>query len=416
MYKHVKDVFNDKCNLSFDTKFTQKVERYLNQLITKSDEDSQFWGGPLTGTHKITFTNNDRGRWFEEILGIDESDVEDDLNLIIDAVKYKVAGDPLSLSCVWLCHSLWNSGKLSKEKKQKVMSDVMMVMCIRFLTSRMNRHWPFPCSKAVAEATLASMSNRYAIKRLGSWLAVIRERADDTVDMVNGIHKHAISRMDIDMKSSGHTNSVVYVVIDNATRIKEMLKGIYNLQKMVQESGLKINSTSATYIETDGESILKDKEQSLEIYKNYLNDIIGDKPSFIKLDLVSIIENANKTMPPQMFRNTLGYISDVYSKNNQDKIELSDLIERIMTHLLVYLYSNRNAMKNKSDIPGLLSKLKGIYTSSRTTDPLLLGIRDDMEKVVKRATKVKSTPAIAATRTGILLYIVLRAFTRNYYS
>ena len=86
-----------------------------------------------------------------------------------------------------------------------------------------------------------------------------------------------------------------------------------------------------------------------------------------------------------------------------------------MNHLLSYLYLNRNTMKNKSDISGLLSKMKGVYTSSRTTEETLLEIRDDMEGIVRRATKVKSGSAIAATRTGVMLYIVLRAFTMKHY-
>ena len=82
------------------------------------------------------------------------------------------------------------------------------------------------------------------------------------------------------------------------------------------------------------------------------------------------------------------------------KLEIDEVVNKIMTHLLTYLNQNRNAMKNKSDISGLISKMKGVYTSSRSTDELLLSIRDDVEDIVKKATKIKSGPSIAATRTG----------------
>ena len=73
-------------------------------------------------------------------------------------------------------------------------------------------------------------------------------------------------------------------------------------------------------------------------------------------------------------------------------------------------------MKNKSDLPGLLSKMKGVYTSSRSTDEELLNIRENVEKWVTLATKNSSPAVVAATRTGLLLYILLRTFTMQHYT
>ena len=80
---------------------------------------------------------------------------------------------------------------------------------------------------------------------------------------------------------------------------------------------MRVNSTSSTFIEMDGEAVLKDKANALETYRNYLAGVIPDKPSFIKLDLISIIESSNKTMPVSMFRSTLSWISDSYGKGDK---------------------------------------------------------------------------------------------------
>ena len=153
-----------------------------------------------------------------------------------------------------------------------------------------------------------------------------------------------------------------------------MLKNIYNQQKIIQEQGLKINSVNGTFIETDGVSILRDKELAITTYKNYLNNIIANKPSFIKLDLVSVIEQANKTAPAQVFRNTLSYISEQYGKGREGKLEIDDLIDRILSHLFSTLENNKTIMKNNSDLPGLISRMKGIYGSARSTDETLLSL------------------------------------------
>ena len=414
MYKNVKSVFNDLCsNLKVDNKLCNEIEKFKNNFITRNKDHAEFFGGNLTGVHVVKFTSNDRIDWFENIIKTDEDILKPELNKLINPLYYKIAGDVFNLSCVWLAHVIRNSSKITNSKiKIRAQEDVFTILQFRFITSRMTRHWPFPCSKEVAEATLANMSNKYDIKRKGSWLNVITDRSKDIVSD-KSIHKNTITKMEIDISNKGE--SVGYLLTDTQGRNKELLKNIYNLQKETQEAGFKINSSSATYIELDGTVTLKDKQKSLEIYKNYLDSIIGHKSSFIKLELVEIIERTNKTMSPQLFRETLGWISDTYSKNNNEKVKLMDLIDRIMYHLISYMYKNRNIMKNKSDVTGLISKMKGIYTSSKSTDETLLSIRKDLEDLVKKVTNNKSQSALAAVRTGILLYIILRTFTMNHY-
>lgn len=414
MYKNIREVFNDLVPISIDTKLGEKITRYLNNFITKNEDHSLLFGSPLSGCYTLKFTPNDRSIWFEEILQVDESILKKPCAQLIDPNVFAIAGETFNLSCVWLIHRIWKSTKIPDSKKQKYMSDVAMIMNIRFLSSRWNRHWPYVTSKAVAEATLASMSNKYDIKRLGSWMAVLRERSDNTVDMKHSIHRLTFERMDIDLRTNSY--SVGYVLTDSQTRIKAMLKNIYNQQKIIQEQGLKINSVNGTFIETDGVSVLRDKELAITTYKNYLNNIIADKPSFIKLDLVSVIEQANKTAPAQVFRNTLSYISEQYGKGREGKLEIDDLIDRILSHLFSTLENNKTIMKNNSDLPGLISRMKGIYGSARSTDETLLSLRVDIERLVTKATKVTNKNVCSAVRNSILLYICLRTLTMRYYS
>ena len=86
-----------------------------------------------------------------------------------------------------------------------------------------------------------------------------------------------------------------------------------------------------------------------------------------------------------------------------------------MDHIVALIYENKNIIRNKNDLTSLLTKMKGTYTASRVSDDLLLSIREDMEEVVRMATKSKVPGSVAAVRTGMMLYIVLRAFTMQHY-
>jgi hypothetical protein len=64
----------------------------------------------------------------------------------------------------------------------------------------------------------------------------------------------------------------------------------------------------------------------------------------------------------------------------------------------------------------MLIRLKGAYTSSRSTDPDLLELRDLVEKVIRPAVNSRTEAVVASVRTGVLLYLVSRAYTMQYYS
>jgi hypothetical protein len=92
------------------------------------------------------------------------------------------------------------------------------------------------------------------------------------------------------------------------------------------------------------------------------------------------------------------------------------LLDDTLVHSFTYLQANTTLVRSTHDLPGILSKLRGTYTSSRSTDPTLLALREKAEQVAKLATGNKNSNTLAALRTGLLLYICLRTYTMHYYS
>ena len=413
MDKNIKAVFDDVCSgLSIDMDLFRRVERYRVNFVTRNKDHAEFFGGNLTGCYVVRFTSHDRDVWFEDIIQTEESELTPRCNNLIDPNFYIVAGDVFSLSCVWLTHAITASTKLSATQKADFGSSVLQILQYRYLTSRMQRHWVYPVDKAIAEATVSLMTNKYAIKYMGSWNAVIQSRADDIFDPKKSIHRETIKHMDYDIRN--RSESVGYMLTDTQGRCKSMLKNIYGLQLVAMEQGLKIKANSATFIELDGEAVIKDKTNSLNKYRNYIMSVLPDRNGFVKDELVQIIVDFNKTMPEKLFLESLDWLSA--NSNNRNLPIVNETMDMIVSHVLNYISVNKSVMKNKSDLPGLLSKMKGVYTSSRSTDEELLNIRENVEKWVTLATKNSSPAVVAATRTGLLLYILLRTFTMQHYT
>jgi hypothetical protein len=282
---------------------------------------------------------------------------------------------------------------------------VCMYLQYKFLTSRLYRHFKYPADPEIAAATYASLSYKYALKVHGSWGAALRARADSVVNE-KSIWRDVITKMNDDVR-------VVHMLNDVQGRIRDMLKNIASVHYDLATRGVKIQRSSSL-VETDGEMIFKDKSKSMGNYLRYINTIITDKNSFIRQELIDVVASVMPTMSPNNLLKVLEWSSLNHRHLVDNQVEKT--IEMIMEHIFEYLTSNKSTVKNKNDLTGLLSKIRGIYMSSRSSDVRLLKIRDAAEKIVKSSTKIKDPSAIAATRTGFMLYIVLRAFTMQHYS
>lgn len=407
MHETVKTIFDDECaNLEIGPKIVKRLNQYYHAFISKNEDHIKFFGGNLLGVEVVRFTDADRSKWFDEILEVVDGPLEDRLLALptINA-EFFVSSDTMNLSCIWLAHAIFNSARLNDAQKHEAMVNTMLVLQIKFFTSRYFRHFRYPADRATAEATYAQLSFKYAIKVHGSWAAYLVARSEEIISK-ESIHYKTITEMNDDFK-------VVYALNDIQGRIRDMLKNIYDVFLTVHRQGVKISTTSSV-VEYDGVEVLKDKTKNLTAYIRYINAVITDKNSFIREELLVVIEKLMHTASPKLFRESLAYMSDNYRQNGAKEIEQS--LEEILLHSFDYLTQNKALIRNSTDLAGLLSKIRGVYTSSRSSDPVLLSIREKVEKIVSHATGNKNSSIIASVRTAVCLYIVLRSFTMKHYS
>jgi hypothetical protein len=420
MEQLIREIFDSECShLTIDQKLVRSIVDYVHSLTYKNDDHINFFGSNLCGVHVVRFLDNDRARWFEDVLEADEYSIEDKLYSagraqykpvnppkFAEAIhnEWEVSTDIMNLSCVWLLHQLSLNKTLKPELKKEAMFGILLVLQFKFFTSRYSRHFKYPADKQVAEAAAADMSYKYSIKKYGNWLNFFTNRSEEILKD-DGLHAHALATME--------DGKVIYMLNDIQGRIREMLKNLYDHYLKTRAQGSRVGVSSMVVVH-DGEAMLKDSMNGVIQHINYLQSILSDQNSFIKPELTTIVEKLMSTMPPNHFNSTLVWISANCSSDYGTKIR--NLVETILTHSFDYLSRNRGVVRNTSDLPGLLMKLKGIYMSSRSTDPVLLEIREQCEDIIQQATGIRSTSVLSAVRTGILLYITLRAVTKGYYS
>lgn len=407
MEHSIKSVFEEECaHLKIDRAFYKKICELEARFVNKKQEHIEFFGGTLTGVQVVRFTDDDRDRLFTDVLLLDDHVLEEKLHSLKDINKsWVISSDVFNISCVWIMHAFDKSNFLDEEERTEGKLRICLYLQYKFLTSILFRLFRYPTDPQVAAATYAQLSYKYVLKQQGSWGAALRFRANEVITD-HSIWASTIAKLNDDYR-------VVQMLNDIQGRIKDMLKNIFSLHIRINEQGGRI-SNSSSLVETDGEMILKDKSKNIGVYTRYIRAVIPDKNSFIRQELLDVIANAIQTMPPKLLHQTLEWCSNNYRHLDNNIAE--EAVELIMDHAFEFLADNKSLLRSKGDLIGFISKLRGSYMSSRSTDEKLIKIRELSEVIVKTSTKTKNDSVIASVRTGFMLYIVLRSFTMVHYT
>ena len=407
MNNSIKKIFEEECaHVKIDKAFYKKVCELEARFVNKKQEHIEFFGGTLTGVQVVRFTDEDRDKIFSDILMVDDAALEEKLHTLKDInTAWIISSDVFNLSCVWIMHAFDNSKFLDEEERIEGKLRICLYLQYKFLTSILFRLFRYPADPQVAAATYAQLSYKYVLKQQGSWGGALRFRANEVITK-NSIWASTVNKLNDDYR-------VVQMLNDIQGRIKDMLKNIFSLHIRINEQGGRISSSNSL-VETDGEMILKDKTKNISIYTRYIRGVVSDRTSFIRQELLDVIANAIQTMPPKLLHQTLDWCSTNYRHLDNNIAE--EAIDLIMDHAFDFLSDNKDLLRSKGDLVGFISKLRGTYMSSRSTDKKLIRIRELSETIVKSATKTKNDSVIASVRTGFMLYIVLRSFTMSHYT
>lgn len=406
-YKNIKEVFLAECpGLRADKQMFMTLVRLENDFVNKNQEHMEFFGGNLTGVNVVRFMQDDRNRLFTEILLADELSLETSLHELPTINKdFNVSSDVFNIGCIYLLHTIHHTNYLTDAQKQEAKIRVCLYMQYKLLCSILFNYFKFPANRETAKATYAMLSKKYALKIHGSWGATLSARAIEIINP-NGIHAATIEKLD-DLR-------VVYMINDIQGRLRDMMKNIYSVFMDIHRQGIKIVESSST-IELDGEVVVRDKKNSLAQHTRYALATLSDRHAWYKQELADIICDIIDTLYPAMLEKSLVWMSENYTFAS-DKISVQSIVSDIIEHAHIYFLENSNTIKNKQDLPGIMKRLKGVYMSSRSTDELLLSLRERTSDLIRASTHSKNESAINSARTALMLYVVLRTYTMHHYS
>lgn len=389
-------------NVEATPRLAKSISAFAKYLATCNDEHIEFFGGNLLGVNRIRFLDRDRAKWFDDILAVDE----DYLRELVHSVPYidkewNVGADVFNLSIVWVLYKFMTSPQAHSKEFQQAMVDTLVILQFRFISSLYTSYFRRPVDRAAAEATYAAFTLKFNIKRMGSWGELMRDRA---MAYISPESPHANT-----LKTFSPDEAVVYVVTDLQTRTRKTIKDQYHVLDQIRSGNLRIQTTQST-MSIDGDKIIKDQVNAYANARRFLLDVSGNEASFIKKPLVDIVLDLMSTTSEYVFMDMLRAIANTPVGKLHDEIDW--MLESTLQHAFEYIAKNRIRF---NDIGIILVKMKAMYMSSKSTDPLLLELRKRIEKYVYKNSHLRSSAALASVRTALMLYFLLRALSSSQY-
>lgn len=404
--EHFKDV-------KFDSALCKRIIEYSIRFMNRNEDHSAFFGGVLMGVNPVYFYDTDRELWFEDVLGVDEDLLQHQFDNAegVDPKNQKVASDVMNYTPGYITMRLMKETSIPIKTRHEACRHAFQVLHYKYITSLLVRRFKYPARREVMEATFAALNYKFDIKTIGSWGKLVKDRAEGIID------PHSIYGPLLYDKLNTAEDIEYWMrrtVTDTQTRIRELINKYYSVYITVLNSGVTIRTTSDLMINTDGEMALRDKVNGYRTYITYMHNVCTNKDNLIKPELLPIIGSAMHTMPEQMLQTTLEFVARNFGQpRNKD---LTTFVDECLLYTFEYMQSAKMSIQRQNDLKELLSKVRLLIMAPKTSDVRVLAIRDMGDAIVKNATNSRHAGQIASTRTGLMLYILLRALTKGYYT
>ena len=310
--------------------------------------------------------------------------------------------------------NLINSTAVSRNLKDEAISALFFMLIAKFFSSVVRHFFPYKATRAIMEATIDNLTDKFDIKHkdTSTWKLVIEKRADLMTETTSAnIHYNTLKNFTPDAK-------VTYILTDLQTRIRTKVRLIAELYYEAVKNGNAIIEGTLTGEDLEGEKIIKELKNSYDSMIESICNKVLNAQQFIKNDYIKVCCALCSNVRPEMMRNVLMQFSAMataqYHKSKGDIMDKTGKLFQgyhiLISNLIQRTYRACIMDKVKLKRVPILKKAMNLYRSSRINDPVVLQVKNSVDKFVDD-TKVSSREATnASLKIAFILYIVLLSF------
>lgn len=384
MYGSLEELFTSYFNRPFDEKLYNDLKMFRINWAQKEDIYIEFLGGNTLGSQAIRFSVKDDETLIVDILNMDISSLQYDLNNTKGITKGRAAEtNVIYQTLVYIMHGFTTSKVINNKLREDALKECYYIFAYKKFSSLMFYYFKYPADDSVAKVVYEKLSNKFLIKKLNNWQEVFEYRSKDILH--GSIHYNRLVDYD--------TDDAIRVILDLQTKLNDMFKNIYAITVQVANSNERIVSDSLLTTIEDNDDI-KVLANNPDKYARYIMSIIKSKSDFVRYELVHLIASQFNKLPTkslydflvrvtELDTKTIGILVDVSIVGTISLLNNKGIVNNYNKHIVEVLnitkqkYSNgKNDDKNVKQIKKILEKeyIKLYPKSGYTASPAVVGV------------------------------------------
>jgi len=384
---------------------------------TKNDHN-QALNTAMLGVTPIYFTQTDLSLFYS-IFQINPKEVMSIIkNCPVTNNDWVIVNDVYNQMVVYLSYRILNEKSLSDKQKHTGLFTLFKLLHYKFFTSIIYHSYKFGADPDTMQYVIANLSNKFDIVKLGTWKAVLEQRATDIVTK-GSLHYDTLLKYEND-------EDIIYVISDTQSRLRQKLVLINRLYYEAKEKKEAVSGYKLVD-EIDGQKIIQATGNSFDNIISNLQMQVQSPSRFLDIEIINAIASKFRDLSPEMFKTILVMFCDQASNQAEHKLKdsiikvknnntgekedvivsIKLLIQELIQKTYRYCIMTKTNMYSKADI---LTKIINTYTSSRVSDQDILKIKRSFVYFVINCKKTVRNTTIASLSLGIIVYIMIKSF------
>lgn len=378
MEKHV-------TNVKINAGLARKIHHIKTVWVS---DNSSFLTGGLIGVENLYFKSDLVNKFMHDIVGTVPEDIANDIkNTEVIKSKWKIVSEPMNLSLFYLMH-LFENSDLSTKVKETVIYDLMSLFMLRSLSAKHSKGFTYLANRDVAKSTFENLSNRFLIKKHGSWLKVINHFIVTTLD----------SKYQFTIQKFEDSEEVKNMMSYCDRRVASTLTEIYSAYVNNLSAGSRLSTTSSE-VSIGEDTYLKDVLNNPTSRIDQVLRKLIDDTDFLNKGVMEVSVSFSPSASTEEFQSLL----ESFQKDHLSK-RVSNITTKTCVALHNYLESNDLYTNNLGDT---VKAAKGLLISSRSSNRDIIEIKKETDKYINANITIKSKQARVSLRLALLIYIFI---------
>jgi len=405
----VKEALDAFVKIEFNKKTYEAIRNVNVSFINKNDESRYFYSSPYIGCYSVKYTYLDEENYFNTVYQTTPKEAKEALNKATTLNKsFKVSAEPVNNYIFYSVHRFLTNNSLSKEESIKYSLEALDYFTLRTLAIISSNYFVYPISENEAQSVYEHLNYKYTIKSMKNWIEYAYYRSDAFLK----------SKFIDVLKKYDNDKELANAINDLFNRTKDMIKNIYREFMIIHERNQYIGSAQNVITSIEGEETITDRLHGPEIYFHYLQSVLVEYSSFNKEELKALCRNIIKSVTKASSDEVIKQFYNYYHSNKENHEECNAYIHLCLEVTIEYLFKNKYILKKQNDLVFIMNKVAGQVLYSRGSDLSITQAKEMGFNIIK---KIKKNERISerygtALSNFLFIYLIIRAFTKNYYT